>query len=298
MLWRASQILYVKTLIFSVIQVKLEEFLKDRMAKFTFRFQAQLLENQYGILVVEPDAETNTADPDNAHLFCVVYYPSVVNISAKANATKHPLSKVIDLGNVDTCDDGEDLDIVENNFAYINGSSELGNCSVAERARRLQRYKAEGMISDRIIKGAYNSSEYNISIEVLTLVESGAKERMMDFKKSYPEGVFYVYENGSDEKSFDLSLVVILVMAVMTVTLGSFWSGHTKHNLRLKRGREAGAERLGDEDPDMVQPQDGSGAAEEELSIHVSPLLVLFFVLCMCSMLVLLYFFFNQLGGF
>ena len=34
---------------------------------------------------------------------------------------------------------------------------------------------------------------------------------------------------------------------------------------------------------------------EEELSVHVSPLLVIFFVFCMCTMLVLLYFFFNQL---
>lgn len=276
MLWRISQILYVKTLIFSFIQ-------------------AELLENQYGILVVEPNSETNTPDPDNAHLFCLVYYPSVNNISAKANATKHPLTKVLDLGDADTCEDGEDLNQVEANFAYINGSSKISNCSVAERAARLERYKAVGMISDRIITGEYNSSEYNISIEVLTLVERDAKERLLQYKTSYPEGVFYIYENGSDEKGFDLSLVVILVMAVMTVTLGSFWSGHAKHNLRLKMQREAGAERLGAEDPDMIQPQDGSGAAEEELSIHVSPLLVLFFVLCMCSMLVLLYFFFNQL---
>jgi len=43
-----------------------------------------------------------------------------------------------------------------------------------------------------------------------------------------------------------------------------------------------------------VQAQDGHGE-EEELSVHVSPLLVIFFVFCMCSMLVLLYFFFNQL---
>ena len=256
-----------------------------------------MLENQYGILVVEPDSETNTPDPDNAHLFCLVYYPSVNNISAKANATKHPLTKVLDLGDADTCEDGEDLNQVEANFAYINGSSKISNCSVAERAARLERYKAVGMISDRIITGEYNSSQYNISIEVLTLVERDAKERLLQYKTSYPEGVFYIYENGSDEKGFDLSLVVILVMAVMTVTLGSFWSGHAKHNLRLKMQREAGAERLGAEDPDMIQPQDGSGAAEEELSIHVSPLLVLFFVLCMCSMLVLLYFFFNQLGG-
>ena len=43
-----------------------------------------------------------------------------------------------------------------------------------------------------------------------------------------------------------------------------------------------------------VQAQDGA-REEEELSVHVSPLLVIFFVLCMCSMLVLLYFFFDQL---
>ena len=257
--------------------------------------QAQELENQYGIMVVEPDQHTSTPDPDNDHLFCVVYYPSVRNISDKVNSTKHPLSKVVDLGVTDTCVDGDKLSEAEHKFGFINGSSSIANCSIAERAQRMEKYGAEGLISDRIISAKYNSSEYSINIEVLTLVERNAKERINNFQTKYPEGIFYIYENGSDEKSFDASLIVILVMAVMTVILGSFWSGHAKQNLRLKKEREAAAEAR-EEEADCIQPQDGSGAAEEELSIHVSPLLVLFFVLCMCSMLVLLYFFFNQLG--
>ena len=88
--------------------------------------------------------------------------------------------------------------------------------------------------------------------------------------------------------------VVVSVMAVMAVMLGIFWSGHTRHNLRLKRGLEADAERLEDEDPGTEQPQDG----EEELSKCVSPLLVLFCVLFMCTEMALLYFFYDQLGGF
>jgi hypothetical protein len=34
-----------------------------------------------------------------------------------------------------------------------------------------------------------------------------------------------------DEKRFDASLVVILLMAVFTIMVGSFWSGMAKHHL-------------------------------------------------------------------
>jgi hypothetical protein len=54
--------------------------------------------------------------------------------------------------------------------------------------------------------------------------------------------------------------------------------------------------RSGGSAPGEVKAHDGGRGEEEELSVRVSPLLVMFFVLCMCTMLVLLYFFFDQLG--
>jgi hypothetical protein len=37
-----------------------------------------------------------------------------------------------------------------------------------------------------------------------------------------------------EERDFDLSLVLILFMAVSTVMLGSLWSGYAKQSLRLR----------------------------------------------------------------
>ena len=113
--------------------------------------QAAELENLYGILVVEPDKTTDTPNPDNEHLFCVVYYPSIKNISSKPDAEKHPLTDIVDLGNTDTCEDGDDLKVAENKFAYINGSSSINNCSIAERAKRMEKYNAKGKDFNRII---------------------------------------------------------------------------------------------------------------------------------------------------
>jgi len=258
--------------------------------------KAQNLENQYGILVVEETDGEKTENPDNDHLFCVVYYPSIKNISEKENSSQYPLSQILNLEDTNTCDDGDDLsgEGLEGKLGYINTNTSIANCSIAERAARLQEFKAAGLISDRILQKKFNGSDFNITIDVLTLVERNAKERMMKFQKDAPNGYFYVYSTKGDDRSFDLSLVVILLMAVSTVILGSLWSGYAKQSLRMKKERENNMENR-EEDPDCVQPQDGSGGQEEELSVQVSPLLVLFFVCCMCSMLVLLYFFFNQL---
>jgi len=255
--------------------------------------KAQELENQYGVLVVEETAEKQTENPDNDHLFCVVYYPSIRNISEKENPSKYSISKILDLGDANTCNDGDQLEDVEGKIGYINTNTSIANCSIAERAARLQEFEALGLISDRVLQ-KFNGSDFNISIEVFTLVERNAKERMLKFQQDYPQGSFYLYSTKGDDRSFDLSLVVILLMAVSTVILGSLWSGYAKQSLRMKKERESSTEYR-EEDPNSVQPQDGSGGQEEELSVQVSPLLVLFFVCCMCSMLVLLYFFFNQL---
>jgi len=247
-----------------------------------------LEQTEYGVLVVETGSGPRTEFPTNNQLFCAFYYPPLFNISEDpSSAPNVPLSQIVDLEQADSC---EGTLSVEARYGYINGSSALANCSIAERAQRLQEAKAAGLITDRVVSGSYNASNFNISIPILTLVEKDAKERMLKFQASSPDSYFYVYSTADEEKSFDMSLVVILLMAVGTVLVGSLWSGYVKQALRVRKEQKRGEPR--EEGP--VQAQDGHGE-EEELSVHVSPLLVIFFVFCMCSMLVLLYFFFNQL---
>lgn len=248
---------------------------------------------EYGVLVVETREDgQRTENPTNDQLFCVLYYTALYNISDSAMAgweSPVPLASVLDLGQEDSCTG--DLQ-VEGRVGYINGSYTLANCSIAERAQRMQEGKALGLITDRVVRGKYNSSDYNISIPVIALVEKSAKARILKYQTSSPKSYYYVYSTGGEERSFDMSLIVILLMAVGTVILGSLWSGYAKQSLRMKKEQKRKEPRL--EEEGTVQAQDGA-REEEELSVHVSPILVIFFVLCMCSMLVLLYFFFDQL---
>merc|ERR1712212_1210938 len=244
---------------------------------------------EYGVLVVETGSGPRTESPTNAQLFCAFYYPPLFNISEDpSSAPDVPLASIVDLKQADSCQG--DLSVAEGRYGYINGSSALANCSIAERAHMLQEAKAVGLITDRVVSGSYNASSFNISIPIITLVEKDAKARILQFQASSPDSYFYVYSTADEEKSFDMSLVVILLMAVGTVLVGSLWSGYVKQALRVRKEQKRGEPR--EEGP--VQPQDTHGQ-EEELSVHVSPLLVIFFVFCMCTMLVLLYFFFNQL---
>ncbi len=62
--------------------------------------------------------------------------------------------------------------------------------------------------------------------------------------------------------------------------------------------RARSGSRGSDEDEEHIcnQGQEQEARDQEEISLRVSPLLVLGFVVCMCGMLVLLYFFFDKLG--
>ena len=243
--------------------------------------QGQELETRFGVMVVKPDK--NTDYPDNRHLFCVVYYPSLSNISDKESAVKQPLSLIKDLGNIDTCEDNDELTVVENKYGFINGSS--GNCSIVDRTRRLEKYQAKGLIGDRVFSEEYNSSEYDISIQLFSLVDVNAdvRDRIESFQAKYSDGYFYVYKKGTIDKRFDETMALVFCMAVFTVMVGSFWSGYAKQNLRLRlKEREKDGESGEDDDEKMIK----------------SPWFVLFWVLSVCTLLVLMYFFYDILVYF
>jgi type VI protein secretion system component VasF len=101
-------------------------------------------------------------------------------------------------------------------------------------------------------------------------------------------------------RGFDPSLLVVFAMAVFSVAVGAFWSGHYRHNLYSKL-----ASRLKDQKPRQPHPgvgdqQQAAAKAhkheEEAVSIDLSPLTVFVLVAAMCLMLVLLYFFYSYLS--
>ena len=102
-----------------------------------------------------------------------------------------------------------------------------------------------------------------------------------------------------DETKFDASIVVVSVMALVAVVLGSFWSGHTKQKLRLKKEKEGSAE-ITEENPDRIQPLRLLPEKGLSTSIKASPWFVFFFffffVVGAVGVIVLTYFFPNQLG--
>ena len=113
---------------------------------------------------------------------------------------------------------------------------------------------------------------------------------------------FYLYSPPEIAKAFDFSLVLILLMAVFTVAFGSVWSGYTRQYLIMEKANKVNENEVHrDENPEENENEDEriyqkNGQVTEEVSLRVTPFLVLGFVFAMCMLLVLLYFFFNQLG--
>ena len=62
------------------------------------------------------------------------------------------------------------------------------------------------------------------------LKDPGAMGRLLKLREK--EGSFGIWV--PYESIFDMSIVVTLLIAVVTVALGSLWSGYVKHHLRQK----------------------------------------------------------------
>ncbi|KAK7159985.1 hypothetical protein R3I93_007818 [Phoxinus phoxinus] len=101
---------------------------------------------------------------------------------------------------------------------------------------------------------------------------------LLDALQVFPQGM-EVRLYAPPVPAFDASIILMLLIAVFTVTMGGFWSGAAE-----KAKQEAGPSS------ELCEGQGDSS----ELSLY-SPLKVLIFVAMMCVMLVLMYFFYKWL---
>ncbi|KAF7235910.1 Signal peptide peptidase-like 2B [Varanus komodoensis] len=121
---------------------------------------------------------------------------------------------------------------------------------------------------------AGNRSQYEeIDIPVALLSYTD----MLDIGRSFGPSVT-VAMYAPNEPVLDYNMVIIFVMAVGTVAVGGYWAGSRDVKKRyMKHKRDDGAEKQDDE------------------TVDVTPIMICVFVVMCCSMLVLLYYFYDQL---
>ncbi|XP_070800969.1 LOW QUALITY PROTEIN: signal peptide peptidase-like 2B [Pituophis catenifer annectens] len=152
-----------------------------------------------------------------------------------------------------------------------------GNCTFYEKVRLAQVNGARGLLivsKERLVPPAGNRSQYE-EIDIPVALLSYAD--MLDIGQSFGRSAkVAMYAPG--EPVLDYNMVIIFVMAVGTVAVGGYWAGSRDVKKRyMKHKRDDGAEK------------------QEDETVDVTPVMIGVFVVMCCSMLVLLYYFYDQL---
>ncbi|XP_041842146.1 signal peptide peptidase-like 2A isoform X2 [Melanotaenia boesemani] len=206
--------------------------------------------------------------------FCIVHNHSWTPLSPTLDAAvQYPL---VNLTSSLLCNaSGVSPDVVKGKAVVVM----RGDCTFSEKALVAQNLGATTLLiasNKSLITPSANDSEYPKVQIPLALM------RYRDFVEAQQ-----VFGEGMQVKLYappyakiDPSIAVILLISVLTVSLGGFWSGASERDrLNSVALGGGGGDNKGD-----------SG----ELSLY-SPLKVVIFVAMMCGMLVLMYFFYNIL---
>ncbi|XP_063003338.1 signal peptide peptidase-like 2B [Elgaria multicarinata webbii] len=168
-------------------------------------------------------------------------------------------------------------DVPDGGFSNTIPMVMRGNCTFYEKVRLAQINGARGLLivsRDRLVPPAGNRSQYEeIDIPVALLSYTD----MLDIGRSFGHSV-KVAMYAPNEPVLDYNMVIIFVMAVGTVAVGGYWAGSRDVKKRyMKHKRDDGAEK------------------QEDETVDVTPIMIGVFVVMCCSMLVLLYYFYDQL---
>ncbi|XP_024898810.1 signal peptide peptidase-like 2B isoform X2 [Pteropus alecto] len=152
-----------------------------------------------------------------------------------------------------------------------------GNCTFYEKVRLAQGGGARGLLivsKETLVPPGGNKTQYEeIGIPVALL----SYKDMLDVFKSFGRAV-RVALYAPSEPLLDYNMVIIFIMAVGTVALGGYWAGSRDVKRRyMKHKRDDGLEK------------------QEDEAVDVTPVMICVFVVMCCSMLVLLYFFYDHL---
>uniref|UniRef100_A0A8C8DQC8 PA domain-containing protein n=1 Tax=Oryzias sinensis TaxID=183150 RepID=A0A8C8DQC8_9TELE len=199
--------------------------------------------------------------------YCILHNHSWTPLSAKLD-TPYPL---VDLTSFLLCNDsGVSPDVVKDRAVVVM----RGDCDFSQKAITAMKLGAKALLiasnTSLIIPSANDSMYSKVKIPLALMKYRDILEARKVFKEGMLASLY-----SPPRSRIDPSIIVILLIAVVTVTLGGYWSGACE---RASRGGGGGE----------------SKADSGEISLY-SPLKVVIFVALMCGMLVLMYFFYNVL---
>ncbi|KAG8593922.1 hypothetical protein GDO81_000990 [Engystomops pustulosus] len=153
-----------------------------------------------------------------------------------------------------------------------------GNCTFYEKVRLAQINGARGLLivsRERLVPPGGNRSQYEeIDIPVALLSYTD----MLDISKTFGRSV-KVAMYAPNEPVVDYNMVIIFIMAVGTVATGGYWAGSRDvKKSYMKHKRDDGADKKHDDE-----------------TVDVTPVMICVFVVMCCSMLVLLFNFYDRL---
>ncbi|XP_070758374.1 signal peptide peptidase-like 2A isoform X2 [Enoplosus armatus] len=206
--------------------------------------------------------------------YCIVHNHSWTPLSQTLDAAvQYPL---VNMTSTVLCNDsGVSPDVVNGKAVVVM----RGDCDFSQKALVAQRLGATTLLiasNKTLITPSANDSEYAKIHIPLALM------RYRDFleaQQMFSDGM-QVKLYAPSQSKIDPSIAVMLLISIVTVALGGYWSGACERD-RLNSGIAGGG--------------GGENKADSGELFLYSPLKVVFFVALMCGMLVLMYFFYNVL---
>ncbi|XP_063513874.1 signal peptide peptidase-like 2B isoform X3 [Pongo pygmaeus] len=151
-----------------------------------------------------------------------------------------------------------------------------GNCTFYEKVRLAQGSGARGLLivsRERLVPPGGNKTQYDeIGIPVALLSYKDMLDIFRRFGRMVRAALY-----APKEPVLDYNMVIIFIMAVGTVAIGGYWAGSRDVKKYMKHKRDDGPEK------------------QEDEAVDVTPVMTCVFVVMCCSMLVLLYYFYDFL---
>ncbi|XP_029284446.1 signal peptide peptidase-like 2A isoform X2 [Cottoperca gobio] len=218
------------------------------------------------------EAILQISDGSTEREYCIVHNQSWTPLSQTLDdALQYPLVNMI---STFLCNDsGVNPDLVKGKALVVM----RGECDFSQKALVAQRLNATTLLiasNTVMVTPTANDSEYaKVHIPLALMRYMDVLEAQQVFGEGMKAKLY-----APPHSKIDASIAVMLLIAIVTVALGGYWSG------ACERDRLNGVSGGG-----------GDGKADSGELFLYSPLKVVFFVALMCGMLVLMYFFYNVL---